>query len=70
MPETVDLDEPDDVLNARDAVCYFIVGGNQLGAFSLDRTLHTLTVWQSFLRYRQWMKNDLKNEGIIILFLG
>lgn len=44
LPETVDLDEPDDLLNAREVVCYFIVGGNQLGAFSLDRTRHTLTV--------------------------
>ncbi len=44
LPETVDLDEPDEVLNTRELVCYFIVGGNQLKAFSLDRAQHTLTV--------------------------
>ena len=44
LPETVDLDEPDELLNTRELVCYFIVGGNQLKAFRIDRTQHTLTV--------------------------
>lgn len=44
LPETVDLDEPDELLNTREVVCYFIVAGNQLGAFSIDRTRHTLRV--------------------------
>jgi hypothetical protein len=44
LPETVDLDEPDELLSTRDPVCYFIVGGNQLGAFSIDPTQHTLRV--------------------------
>ncbi|KAI9560285.1 hypothetical protein GHT06_014300 [Daphnia sinensis] len=53
LPETVDLDEPDELLCARDPVCYYIVGGNQQGAFSLDRIQHTLTVEKTLDREKQ-----------------
>ncbi|XP_057365539.1 cadherin-23-like isoform X1 [Daphnia carinata] len=53
LPETVDLDEPDELLSARDPVCYYIVGGNQQGAFSLDRFQHTLTVEKTLDREEQ-----------------
>ncbi|EFX90438.1 hypothetical protein DAPPUDRAFT_300008 [Daphnia pulex] len=53
LPETVDLDEPDELLSTRDPVCFFIVGGNQLGAFSIDPTQHTLRVEKTLDREEQ-----------------
>lgn len=43
--DTIDRDEPDDFeeVNAGQ-VCYFIVGGNERGFFSLDPLRHELTV--------------------------
>ncbi|EFX79347.1 hypothetical protein DAPPUDRAFT_52523 [Daphnia pulex] len=54
LPETVDLDEPDELLSIRDPVCFFIVGGNQLGALiSIDPTQHTLRVEKTLDREEQ-----------------
>ena len=44
LPETVDLDEPDEKSDIKEEVCYFIVGGNAHGMFSVDRIDHTLRV--------------------------
>lgn len=44
LPETVDLDEPDEKSEIKEEVCYFIVGGNAHGVFSVDRIDHTLRV--------------------------
>lgn len=45
LPDTVDQDEPDDPSSpGSNPVCYFIVGGNSQGVFSLDPVQHTLKV--------------------------
>lgn len=44
LPETIDRDEVDDLDDPPTQVCYFIVGGNDDGSFTLDVYKHELTV--------------------------
>lgn len=44
LPETIDRDEVDDLDDPPTQVCYFIVGGNDEGYFSLDIKRHILSV--------------------------
>lgn len=44
LPETIDRDEVDDLDDPPTQVCYFIVGGNNDGYFTLDTFNHKLTV--------------------------
>lgn len=61
LPETVDLDEVDESSSAANPVCYFIVGGNSLGVFSLDPRQHTLKVFLfHFISF--FLKNNLSND--------
>ncbi|CAG5108412.1 Similar to Cdh23: Cadherin-23 (Mus musculus) [Cotesia congregata] len=43
LPETIDRDEVDDLDDPPTQVCYFIVGGNNDGYFTLDPFSHKLT---------------------------
>ncbi|KAK6628109.1 hypothetical protein RUM44_010591 [Polyplax serrata] len=42
LPETIDKDDPDESDESKGEVCYFIVAGNENGAFTLDPLSHEL----------------------------
>lgn len=48
LPETIDRDEVDDLDDPPTQVCYFIVGGNDDGFFTLDIFNHKLSVSLKF----------------------
>jgi len=55
LPKTVDQDQTDDdeEESNKEPICYFIVGGNPLGAFSLDRIKHILRIEKELDREEQ-----------------
>ena len=60
LPETVDQDEMDNEegitgisSSSKEIVCYFIIGGNPLGAFSLDKVKHILRIEKELDREEQ-----------------
>ncbi|XP_034949613.1 uncharacterized protein [Chelonus insularis] len=53
LPETVDRDEVDDLDDPPTQVCYFIIGGNDDGYFTLDIFSHKLTTAKKLDRETQ-----------------
>ncbi|KAL2733633.1 cadherin-23 [Vespula maculifrons] len=53
LPETIDRDEVDDLDDPPTQVCYFIVGGNDDGSFTLDVYKHELTTARTLDRETQ-----------------
>lgn len=65
LPETIDRDEVDDLDDPPTQVCYFIVGGNDDGFFTLDIFKHELSVSElSKPLARIWSRKirDLQNK--------
>jgi len=53
LAETIDRDEVEDLDDPPSQVCYFIVGGNEAGHFSLEPLRHELSVVKELDREKQ-----------------
>lgn len=60
MVDTIDKDDPDEAEEGPSQVCYYIVGGNEKGLFSLEPLRHELVVEQELDR-------EDANEYILII---